>query len=178
MCAAVLDDEQARDLALHARGDQHRSRLGEGLHARGDIGRIAENLARGIHHDRPGRNSNARDEFGADGAEVLAVQLGERQLDSEGGANGAFGIVFLRDRMAEQRHDPVAEFFRDMPAQLRNRLGRRVEIAADEIAPVLGVKRRGHARRSHEVAEHHRQMPPLRGFGRGGRGGFRRFGRR
>ena len=45
MRAAVFGDEQPGDLALDARGDDDRARLREGLHARGDIGRLAENFA-------------------------------------------------------------------------------------------------------------------------------------
>ncbi len=174
----ILRDEQAGDMALHPRGDHDRARLGESLDPGGDIGRVAKNLAGPIDHDGAGLDPDASGELRQAGAGVCAVEVGERALDCERGAHRALRIVLLRDRVAEQRHDPVAEFFRDMATHLPDRLGRRVEIAADEIAPVLGVERRGHARRSHEVAEHHRQMPPLRGFGRGGRGGFRRFGRR
>jgi hypothetical protein len=38
---------------------------------------------------------------------AVAVQLGQRALDRKRGADRALGVVFLRDRMPEQRHDPV-----------------------------------------------------------------------
>ena len=50
--AVVLGDEQPGDLTLHVGRDQHRPRLGQRLHARGDIGRVAEHFAGRIHHDR------------------------------------------------------------------------------------------------------------------------------
>ena len=184
--APVLDDEEARDLALHARGDQHRSRLGQRLHPGRDIGRVAENLAGRIHHHRPCRNADSGGELGAR-AGVLTVQLGQRALDREGRANGALGVVLLRDRKAEQRHDPVAELLRDMPAHLSDRRGRRVEIAPDQIAPVLGVERCREAGRADQIAEQDREMAAFgvglerrarrRRPGRQGGGLFRRFGR-
>jgi len=48
--AAVLGDEQPRDLTLHASRDQDRSRLGQRLNARGDIGSLAEHFACRVHH--------------------------------------------------------------------------------------------------------------------------------
>ena len=46
-------------------GDQHRARLGERLHARGDIGRVAEHFAGRVDHDRPRLEADARDELRA-----------------------------------------------------------------------------------------------------------------
>ena len=43
--ALVLDDEQPSDLPLDGRSDQHGSRLGRSLNARGDVGRFPEHLA-------------------------------------------------------------------------------------------------------------------------------------
>ena len=54
-------------------------------------------------------------------AGVLAVDLGERALDGQRGAHRAFGVVLLRERIAEQRHQPVAQFLGDMAAHLRHR---------------------------------------------------------
>ena len=99
MRAAILGDEQAGDLTLDARRDQHRSRLGERLHPRGDIGRVTEDFAVRIDHDRPGFDADPGDELRAARARIVAVQLGERSLDGERGANRALGIVLLRDRV-------------------------------------------------------------------------------
>ena len=141
MRAAILGDEQARDLTLNAGGDQHRSRIGQRLDPRGDIGRVAEHLARCVDHHLPGRNADAGDELRTARAGVLAVQFGERALDGQRGANRAFGIVLLRDRVSEQRHQPVAELLGDTPAHSRHRLRGSVEVGADQIAPILGVER-------------------------------------
>ena len=62
--SAILGNEQSGDLALHPRGHEDRPGLGERLHARGDIGRVAKHLARGIHHNSAGLDADAGDEFG------------------------------------------------------------------------------------------------------------------
>ena len=57
---------------------------------------------------------------------------------------------------------PSPSFLATWPPILDRRRGR-VEIAADEIAPVLGVEFRGDAGRADEVAEHHGQVAALGG---------------
>ena len=92
---------------------------------------------------------------------MLAVQFGERALDGQRGAHRAFGIVLLRDRMSEQRHQPVAELLGDTAAHLRHRLRRRVEVGGDQIAPILGVEPRRERCRADQIAEHHRDRTAL-----------------
>ena len=87
---------------------------------------------------------------GAPGPGVPGVEVGERALDRERRPHRAFGVVLLRVRIAEQRHQPVAELLQHMAAQARHRGRRLVEIGADEIAPVLGVESRGKARSSRQ----------------------------
>jgi hypothetical protein len=154
MRAAILSDEQAGCLALNAGGDQHRSRIGKRLYAGGDIGRIAEDFSGLIHHHRPGLNADAGDELRAACASVLAVEFRERALDGERRSNRPLGIVLLRDRMSEQRHQSVAELLGDASAHLRHRRGRCVEIGADQIAPILGVEPSRNGGRAHKIAEH------------------------
>jgi len=100
---------------------------------------------------------------------VLAVQFGQRALDRKRRPRRSLGIVLLRHRIAEQRHQPVAELLGDMPAHLRHRRRGSIEIGADEIAPFLGVEPRGDAGRIHQIAEHHGEIAPLTGTG-----GFRK----
>ena len=49
--ALVFGDEKPGRLPLHARGDEHRSRFGRGLHARGDVRRLADAQTSRIDHD-------------------------------------------------------------------------------------------------------------------------------
>ena len=170
--AALLGDEQSGDLALHPRRDQDRTRLGQRLHPRRDVRRVAVNLARRIHHHRTGFEADAGGKLRLAGTGILAVELGERALDRQRRARRAFGIVLLRDRIAEQRHQPVAELLGDVAAHLRHRRRSGIEISADQIAPLLGVELRGNAGRADKIAEHHREIAAL-GIRFGGGGGFR-----
>jgi hypothetical protein len=52
MATAVIGDKQPGDLALHARGDHDRARVGQRLYSRGDIRHTAENLAGRIDNRR------------------------------------------------------------------------------------------------------------------------------
>jgi hypothetical protein len=56
---AVLDHEQPGDQALRRGRDHHRVRLGRALHARGDVRRLAEDLAAVGDHHRPGVHADA-----------------------------------------------------------------------------------------------------------------------
>ena len=166
MAAALLGDEQARDLALHPRRNHDRARLGQRLHPRRDIWHVAENLARRIHHHRPGFDRDARGQRRLARAGVLAVQFGKRALDRERRPHRALGIVLLRHRIPEQHHQPVAELLGDLAAHFRHRRRGGIEIGADQVAPLLGIELRGNASRIHQIAEHHREIPALAGWAR------------
>ena len=161
VAAALLGDKQAGDLALHPRRHNDRAWLCQRLHSRRNVGRIAVNLARRIDHYRAGFDPDARVERRLASTGILAVHLGERALDRERGPRRAFGVVLLRHRIAEQRHQPVAQLFGDVAAHLRHRRRGGIEIGADQIAPLLGIKLRGNAGRTHQIAEHHREVAAL-----------------
>jgi hypothetical protein len=81
----------------------------------------------------------------------------------------SLGIVLLSHRIAEQRHQPVAEFFGDLAPHLRDRRRSGIEIRTNQVAPLFGIELGGNAGRIHQIAEHHRDMPPLaRSFDRSG----------
>jgi hypothetical protein len=69
-------------------------------------------------------------------------------------ARCAFGVVFLRHRIAEQRHQPVTQLFGDVTAQFRHRRTGGIQIRADQIAPLLSIKRSRDVGRTHQIAEH------------------------
>jgi hypothetical protein len=162
-CALILGHEKPRDLPLHVRGHDHRARLGQDLDARGNIRRVAENFAVRLHDDRPGLDPDARFELRRAFGGVPGVEVGERRLDDERGAHCALGVVLLRLRIAEERHQPVAEPFQHVAAEAGHRLRRLIEICVDEVAPVFRVQLRSEARRSDEVAEHYRDRSALGG---------------
>ena len=59
MCAALFRNEQAGDLALQLRRDQDRACLGHRLHARGNVGDVAINLAARVENGGAGFKSDA-----------------------------------------------------------------------------------------------------------------------
>ena len=61
--AAILGDEQPRNLPPDLCRGPDRSGLRRRLHAGGDVGRVAENLALGIDHYRAGLYADARFEL-------------------------------------------------------------------------------------------------------------------
>ena len=108
------------------------------------------------------------------GRRVSRVQLGDRPLDAERSQDGAFGVILLRLRIAEEGHQSVAQSFQDVPAEADHRLRRLVEIGVDKVAPVLRVESSGKLGRTDKVAEHHRDRAPLGQIRR--REGLRRLG--
>ena len=163
MRAAILGDEQARDLTLHTGGDQHRPGSAKACTRAAILGASpkispAASTTTGPLSTPMRATSSGRPERG-----VLCVEFGERALDGERRADRALGVVLLRDRVSEQRHQPVAELLGDTAAHLRHRLRRSVEIGADQIAPIL--RRRGgrNGGRAHEIAEHHGELPAFGG---------------
>ena len=174
--AAVLRDKQPGGLALHGRGDEDRARLGGALDPRGDIRRIAEHFARCVDHHLPGIKADPRGKLGRAFAGVSGVDFDKRALDRERRTHRALGIVLLRVRIAEQRHQPVAELFQHIAAEPSHRRRSLVKIGVDECAPVLGVKLRSHACGPDEVTKHDCDRAALGGRRRRCRRGARRLG--
>ena len=94
--AALFGDEQPGSLALNVHGDEHRPRLGRGLHARGDIRRVPEHLAGRVDDHGPGLEPDARGELRRAFARVLGVDLRERALDRQRRPHRALGVILLR----------------------------------------------------------------------------------
>ena len=93
--------------------------------------------------------------------ELNARNAAKGALDRERRPHRAFGVVLLRMRIAEERHQPIAEPLQHMPAKPGHRGGGFVEIGVDEAAPVLRVEPRRERRRTDEVAEHDRDRAAL-----------------
>ena len=159
--AALFRNKQPGDLTLHPRRDQDRARLGQRLHPRGDVGDVAINLAARIEDGGAGFEADTGDEFWLGRSGVLAIEFGQGALDRKRRACRALGVVLMRQRIAEQAHQPVAEFFRDMAAHFGDRSGSGVKIGADQVAPFLGIELRGDRGRADQIAEHHREIAAL-----------------
>ena len=146
VCAALFRHKEPGDLTLHPPGDQDRARLGQRLHARSNVGDVAIDLAARIKDGGAGFKADAGDEFRTGVPAFLRLSSVNAALDRKGGACRTLGIVLMRQRIAEQAHQPVAELFRDMTAHFGNRSGSGVEVGADEIAPFLGIELRRNGR--------------------------------
>ena len=131
------------------------------LDPRGDIRRVAEHFAGRVDYHLPGIKADPCGKLRGAFAGVSGVNFDKRALDRERGAHRALGVVFLRVRIAEKGHQPVAELFQDVAAE-RSHGGRGgVEVAPHQIAPVLRIELRREAGRADEVAEHHRDRTAL-----------------
>ena len=67
----------------------------------------------------------------------------------------------MRLGITEQRHHSVAQILGDMAAEAGYLLGRRAMVSGHRFAPFLGVEPRRDLGRTDQIAEQHRQMPPL-----------------
>src|SRR5262249_46935047 len=119
----------------------------------------AINPTRRVDHYRAGFDANAGVELRLARTGILAVNLSERPLDRKGSPRCAFCVVFLRYRIAEQRHQPVTQLFGDVTADLRHRRRGSIQIRADQIAPLLGIELGRNIGRTNQIAEHHSQEP-------------------
>src|SRR5262249_24549439 len=75
MAAALLDDEETRDLPLYPCRHKDRTRLGQTLGSRCDVRHIAEYLASGVDDHRPQVDGDARRDGGPAAALFLPVHL-------------------------------------------------------------------------------------------------------
>jgi len=79
-------------------------------------------------------------------------------------------------RVAEINEHPVAHILGDKTAKAGDGVGDTAMIGADDLAQILGIEAGGQRRRTDQIAEHHRQLPPFSPGG-GGRLYRRRLSR-
>ena len=85
-------------------------------------------------------------------------------------ANGALGVVLVRDRRAEHGHHGIADELLDDPAVSGDHLARGIEVAGQELADLLGILRLGSSGEADEVGEQDGDEPTLRDRRRRDRG--------
>ena len=76
----------------------------------------------------------------------------------------------MRLGIAKIDQHPIAHVFGDKPGEAGDRVGNAAVIGADDLTQILGIEARRQRRRANQIAEHHRQLPPL-GLGCGVRRG-------
>ena len=159
----IAELEEIAEKPARALGYDDHVRFGQRLQARRQVRRLADDsallrLARSdqiADDDEAGRDADADLQGNARGGLQLRHRLGERQPR----LHRAFGVMFVRLRIAEIGQHPVAHIFGDEPAGLRDQVGAEPVIGAHDLAHILWIESRRHRGRPDEVAEHHGELP-------------------
>ena len=109
------------------------------------------------HDDQPGSDAYPR-------RERTAPRRGERGDccgEAEARPGRALGLVFVRAGPAEVGEHAIAEKLGDVSLEARDLAGHRVLVIPDQLAHLFGIEPGRERRRTHQVDEHHRQLPPL-----------------
>jgi hypothetical protein len=167
LAAELAQPEKVADQAAGGAGEDDLPGFGKSLQARCKVGGLPDHrllLRRALadqiaDHDQPGGNADA------DGEPLHAtgLQAPDRRCYLQPSPHRTLGVVFMRPRIAEIGQNPVAHVFGDKPVIARDDGGNGVLIGADLLAQFLRVEARRQWRRADEIAEHHRQLPPLGG---------------
>jgi hypothetical protein len=165
--AEIGQPEQVADEAAGGAGDDDLPGLRHGLQACREIGGLADHrllLRRALadqiaDDDKPGGNADA------DGEPLRStgLQARHRRCYFQPGPDRPLGVVLMRPRIAEIGQDPVAHVFGDKAVIARDDARNGILIGAELLPQFLGVESHRQRRRADEVAEHHRQLPPLGG---------------
>ena len=176
--AQVLCHEQPAHELVRIGADVQRAGRGRGLepcrdvwHRAGDVHRVAADLA---GHDQPGMRADAHLQRMFEPRRELLDFLD----DVEPGVQRARRVVLVRHRIAEERQHAVAEILRDVAGVVKNDPCAPLVIDAQDVAPLFGVQPFGQLRRTHQVAEHDRDLAPVRGDLRCSLSGARLLGSR
>jgi hypothetical protein len=108
-------------------------------------------------HDEPGGDANANLDLAGRGR----IAPSDRGNGVEASAHRSLGIVFVGPRKSEINQYTVAHVFSDDAVEAANRPGHAPVIGADHLAQFFRIESRRQRRRADQVAEHHRQLPPL-----------------
>ena len=91
----------------------------------------------------------------------LCRQVRHRVTDGEGGADGALGVVVVRDRGAEHGHDAVAEVLVDVAVVLLDDPVDPVEEAFEQGVQRFGVEFPAQRGVADQIGEQHGHLPAL-----------------
>ena len=168
--AELLEVEAGLDLALRRRADEDAALAGELLEARGDVDGVAERVPGVVpvvavlldaDDDRPRVHADTDRERDAVGRLDLLRVLGQRALDGERGAQGALGVVLVRDGDAEERQHLVADELRHGAVEAPDLLGHDPHDLVDQELRALRAELLRDRRRADDVRDEHRDDPPL-----------------
>ena len=87
-----------------------------------------------------------------------AADAPDRPKNSERRMDRPLRAVFVRARIAEQRHDAIADIVRDQAIELLDRAGTAVVITPRDLVQFFRIERLCELGRTDKIAEQHRQM--------------------
>ena len=163
--AEISQLEQPAHQPARRLADHHAARRRERLQPRREVRRLADHrllLGRALadqlaDHHQAGRDADPRRQRLAAGVAELPDCLDDRKP----GAHRPLGLVLVRLRPAEIGQHAIAHVLGDMPVPALDHLGCSALVGADHRAHVLGIEPRRQLGRAHQIAEQHRQLPPL-----------------
>ena len=127
----------------------------DALQPRREVHRLAERTFLGRRHDdQAGRDADAHLQRAGFGQ----VEPADRLDDLEPGANRAFGLALVRERVAEERDHAVAEALEKVALVAGDAHRAGVFVAADHALQHLGVDAAGELGEADHVAKEHREL--------------------
>jgi hypothetical protein len=149
-------------------GDEDGARSGDLLHAGGEMGRLpdggvvhVEVAADGPHYHLAGIEPRANLHRSAARALHLVRVQGHPSLHPQGGVAGAHGMVLVRDRRPEQRHDPVAHDLIHRALVAVDGLHHPFQDGVEKLPGLLRIAVGQQLHRALEVGEQHRDLLAL-----------------
>ena len=109
------------------------------------------------HHDQSRRDADPAGERRA-----AARQRRHGFADGQSSAHGPLGFVLMRPRPAEIGEHSVAHEFRDVAFEARDFAGHRVLVGAKQLPHLFRIEPARERGRSHEIDEHHGELPAFR----------------
>jgi hypothetical protein len=162
--AEVAVFEQIADQPPGSWVDDHGVGFGKGLQSRGEIGGLPGNIPFLCLTDTGKAAGNNQASSNAD---TNLQSLGNLEVTdgldlSQASAHCALGIIFMGLWIAEISQDAITHVSRDKAIVPTDRLSGALLVRTQNIAQILGIEARRECSRVNNVAEHDRDLPPLR----------------
>ena len=161
----IVEFEIVADQASGEVGNHHLAGPGCCLEAGSDVRRLSDDgLFLGgsgadeiAHYDQSRRDADPAGERRA-----AARQRCHSLADRQSGSHGPLGFILMRPGPAEIGEHSVAHEFRDVAFERRDFAGHCVLVGAKQLPHLFGIEAAGERGRSHEIDEHHGELPAFR----------------
>jgi hypothetical protein len=128
----------------------------------------AQIVADPADHDLPGVEAQADGEVQAAGDAELVRVAAQRVAQVQRRVAGALGVVLVRDRRPEERHDAVAGVLIHRALEAVDAVGEHLKEAVHGAVPLLGIELLGELHRALHVGKQYRHLLALALEGRAG----------